>query len=149
MDKYDRALLAALLENGRLSFAELARRINLSPPAVADRVARLEADGVITGYHASVDLSKLGRPIQCLIELRLNDHRGALQLERLTEIPQVIDCYRVTGESCVMLRVTVADTAELERLIDQLAQHGASKTSLVLSTTLDGRVHPAMLQGGA
>ncbi|CDF86422.1 Conserved hypothetical protein [Pseudomonas knackmussii B13] len=148
MDKYDRALLAALLENGRLPFAELARRINLSPPAVADRVARLEADGVITGYHASVDLAKLGRPIQCLIELRLNDHRGASLLGRLAEIPQIIDCHRITGESCVMLKVAVTCTAELEELIDQLAQYGASKTSLMLSTTLDGRVHPAMLQGG-
>lgn len=148
MDKYDRALLAALLENGRLSFAELARRINLSPPAVADRVARLEADGVITGYHANVDLAKLGRPIQCLIELRLNDHRGASLLGRLAEIPQIIDCHRITGESCVMLKVAVTCTAELEELIDQLAQYGASKTSLMLSTTLDGRVHPAMLQGG-
>ena len=148
MDKYDRALLAALLENGRLPFAELARRINLSPPAVADRVARLEAEGVITGYHASVDLAKLGRPIQCLIELRLNDHRGASLLGRLAEIPQIIDCHRITGESCVMLKVAVTCTAELEELIDQLAQYGASKTSLMLSTTLDGRVHPAMLQGG-
>ena len=148
MDKYDRALLAALLENGRLPFAELARRINLSPPAVADRVARLEADGVITGYHASVDLAKLGRPIQCLIELRLNDHRGAGLLGRLAEIPQIIDCHRITGGSCVMLKVAVTCTAELEELIDQLAQYGASKTSLMLSTTLDGRVHPAMLQGG-
>lgn len=148
MDKYDRALLAALLENGRLSFAELARRINLSPPAVADRVARLEADGIITGYHASVDLAKLGRPIQCLIELRLNDHRGASLLGRLAEIPQIIDCHRITGESCVMLKVAVTCTAELEELIDQLAQYGASKTSLMLSTTLDGRVHPAMLQSG-
>lgn len=148
MDKYDRALLAALLENGRLPFAELARRINLSPPAVADRVARLEAEGVITGYHASVDLAKLGRPIQCLIELRLNDHRGASLLGRLAEIPQIIDCHRITGESCVMLKVAVTCTAELEELIDQLAQYGASKTSLMLSTTLDGRIHPAMLQGG-
>lgn len=148
MDKYDRALLAALLENGRLPFAELARRINLSPPAVADRVARLEAEGVITGYHASVDLAKLGRPIQCLIELRLNDHRGASLLGRLAEIPQIIDCHRITGESCVMLKVAVTCTAELEELIDQLAQYGASKTSLMLSTTLEGRVHPAMLQGG-
>lgn len=148
MDKYDRALVAALLENGRMSFAELARRINLSPPAVADRVARLEAEGVITGYHASVDLSKLGRSIQCLIEIRLNDHRGAAMLEQLAEIPQVIDCYRVTGESCVMLKVAVTCTGELEALIDRLAQHGASKTSLVLSTPFTGRIHPGMLQGG-
>ncbi len=69
MDKYDRALLAALIDNGRLTFAELARRINLSPPAVADRVAKLEAEGVITGYHASVNLAKLGLPIDGFVAL--------------------------------------------------------------------------------
>lgn len=148
MDKYDRALLAALLENGRMSFAELARRINLSPPAVADRVARLEADGVITGYHASVDLSKIGRSIQCLIEMRLNDHRSATMLDPLMEIPQIIDCYRITGESCVMLKVAVSCTRELEELIDRLAQFGTSKTSLVLSTPFTARIHPGMLQDG-
>ncbi|SDI05433.1 Lrp/AsnC family transcriptional regulator [Pseudomonas panipatensis] len=148
MDKYDRALIAALLENGRLSFAELARRINLSPPAVADRVAKLEAEGVITGYHASVDLSRLGRPIQCIIELRLNDHRGARVLERLAEIPQIIDCHRVTGDFCVILKVAVANTEELEELIDRLAQYGASKTSLVLSSPFSGRLDATLLGNG-
>ncbi|WP_448683042.1 Lrp/AsnC family transcriptional regulator [Pseudomonas nicosulfuronedens] len=148
MDKYDRALLAALLEDGRLSFAELARRINLSPPAVADRVARLEADGVITGYHASVDLAKMGRSIQCLIEMRLNDHRSKTMLDPLLEIPQIIDCYRITGEACVMLKVAVSCTQELEELIDRLAQFGTSRTSLVLSTPFSRRIHPGMLQGG-
>ncbi len=148
MDKYDRALLAALLEDGRLSFAELARRINLSPPAVADRVARLEADGVITGYHASVDLSKMGRSIQCLIEMRLNDHRSKTMLDPLLEIPQIIDCYRITGEACVMLKVAVSCTQELEELIDRLAQFGTSRTSLVLSTPFSRRIHSGMLQGG-
>ena len=148
MDKYDRALLTALLEDGRMSFAELARRINLSPPAVADRVARLEADGVITGYHASVDLSKMGRSIQCLIEMRLNDHRSKSMLDPLMEIPQIIDCYRITGEACVMLKVAVSCTQELEELIDRLAQFGTSKTSLVLSTPFTARIHPGMLQGG-
>jgi Lrp/AsnC family leucine-responsive transcriptional regulator len=71
LDKYDRMLLSALLENGRASYADLARKVNLSAPAVAERVAKLEPSGVITGYQAKVDLSKMGLPIQCVIELRL------------------------------------------------------------------------------
>ncbi|KAF1053466.1 MAG: HTH-type transcriptional regulator LrpC [Stenotrophomonas maltophilia] len=145
MDKFDRALLSALLDNARLSFAELARRINLSPPAVADRVARLEAEGLISGYHASVDLERLGRPIQCLIELRLLNHGCNGVLEELAEIPQLIDCYRVTGESCVMLKAAVASTGELQELIDRLMKYGASKTSLILSTPFQGRVRGALL----
>ncbi|MGC3581732.1 Lrp/AsnC family transcriptional regulator, partial [Pseudomonas aeruginosa] len=57
----------------RLTFAELARRNNLSPPAVADRVAKLEAERVITGYHASVNHAKLGLPIESLIDLRISE----------------------------------------------------------------------------
>lgn len=87
MDKYDRALLAALIDNGRLTFAELARRINLSPPAVADRVAKLEAEGVITGYHASVNLAKLGLPIECVIELRITEKDCQSVLDELARIP--------------------------------------------------------------
>ena len=111
-------------------------------------MAKLEAEGVITGYHASVDLSRLGRPIQCIIELRLNDHRGARVLERLAEIPQIIDCHRVTGDFCVILKVAVANTEELEELIDRLAQYGASKTSLVLSSPFSGRLDATLLGNG-
>src|SRR5690606_3951477 len=99
VDKYDRLLLTALLENGRASFAELARRVNLSPPAVADRVAKLEAAGVITGYHASIDLAKVGLPIECLIELRLADHDSKRALEALAQIPQLQLCHRITGDA--------------------------------------------------
>ena len=81
MDRYDRQLIAALLEDGRASFAELARRVNLSAPAVADRVAKLEAAGVIKGYHASVDLARLGLPIECAIELRIADHSSARKID--------------------------------------------------------------------
>jgi len=69
MDKYDRMLLSACSKT-RASYAQLARTVNLSAPAVAERVAKLEASGVITGYQAKVDLSKVGLPIQCVIELR-------------------------------------------------------------------------------
>ena len=89
MDKYDRMLLSALLENGRASYADLARKVNLSAPAVAERVAKLEASGVITGYQAKVDMAKLGLPIQCVIELRLASHGNQQAYEALTQIPPV------------------------------------------------------------
>jgi Lrp/AsnC family leucine-responsive transcriptional regulator len=145
MDKYDRLLLCALLENGRASFAELARRVNLSPPAVADRVAKLEAAGVITGYHANIDLAKIGLPIECLIELRLADHDSKRALEALAKIPQLSLCHRITGDACVLMKAAVASMAELQELIDQLSQYGASKTSLVLSTPFQRRLPAPLL----
>ncbi|WP_263144125.1 Lrp/AsnC family transcriptional regulator [Pseudomonas sp. RIT-PI-AD] len=147
MDKYDRALVEALVENGRASFAELARRVNLSPPAVADRVAKLETNGVITGYHASVDPAKVGLPIQCVIELRLADHDSKRTLDTLAKIPQLSLCHRITGDACVLMQAAVGSMQELQELIDELSQYGASKTSLILSTPFQRRL-PATLQAG-
>ena len=121
MDKYDRALLAALIDNGRLTFAELARRINLSPPAVADRVAKLEAEGVITGYHASVNLAKLGLPIECVIELRITEKDCQSVLDELARIPQLTLCHRITGDACVLMKAAVASMPELQDLEHQAA----------------------------
>lgn len=145
MDKYDRLLLAALMENGRATFAELGRRVNLSAPAVADRVAKLESAGVITGYHASVDLAKIGLPIECVIELRLTDHESKRTLEALARIPQIALCHRITGDACVLMKAAVASMPELQDLLDHLSQYGASKTSLILSTPFEQRI-PAPLQ---
>ncbi|AIZ34253.1 Lrp/AsnC family transcriptional regulator [Pseudomonas sp. K1(2024)] len=140
MDKYDRMLLAALLEDGRASYAQLARQVNLSPPAVAERVAKLEASGVITGYTAKVDLEKIGLPIQCVIELRLNSHGNQQAYDALTRIPQLTECHRVTGDPCVIMQAAVASMPELEALINQVSQLGFSKTAIILSSAVERRV---------
>lgn len=140
MDKYDRIILASLLENGRASFAQLARQVNLSAPAVAERVAKLEASGVITGYAAKVDLDKIGLPIQCVIELRLASHGNQQAYEALTRIPQLTQCHRVTGDPCVIMQAALGSMSELETLIDQVAQFGFSKTSIILSSAIEQRV---------
>lgn len=145
MDKYDRLLLSALIESGRASFADLARRVNLSPPAVADRVAKLEAAGIITGYHAGVDLAKLGLPIECVIELRITDRDYKRTQDALEKIPQLTLCHRVTGDACLLIKAAVASMPELQDLIDQIGQFGATKTSLILSTPFEQRI-PAVLQ---
>ncbi|NWB84419.1 Lrp/AsnC family transcriptional regulator [Pseudomonas gingeri] len=140
MDKYDRLILGELLDNGRASFAELARKVNLSAPAVAERVAKLESSGVITGYQAKVDLAKIGLPIQCVIELRLNQHGKQQVYDDLAQIPQITECHRVTGDPCVILQAAVGSMAELEQLINRIAQFGFSKTSIVLSSAIERRV---------
>ncbi|WP_271410623.1 Lrp/AsnC family transcriptional regulator [Pseudomonas sp. Q1-7] len=148
MDKYDRLLLSALIENGRASFADLARRVNLSPPAVADRVAKLEAAGVITGYHASVDLAKVGLPIECVIELRITDRDYKRTQDALEKIPQLSLCHRVTGDACLLIKAAVASMPELQDLIDQIGTFGATKTSLILSTPFEQRIPGALQERG-
>ncbi|CAK17445.1 Lrp/AsnC family transcriptional regulator [Pseudomonas entomophila] len=146
MDKYDRMLLAALLENGRATYAQLARQVNLSAPAVAERVAKLEASGVISGYTAKVDLEKIGLPIQCVIELRLASHGNQQAYDALTRIPELIECHRVTGDPCVIMQAAVASMGELEALINRVSQLGFSKTSIVLSSAVERRVPLAHLE---
>ena len=139
MDKYDRMLLSALLEDGRASYAQLARTVNLSAPAVAERVAKLEASGVITGYQAKVDLSKVGLPIQCVIELRLTNHGSQKVYDALAEIPELTECHRVTGDPCVIMQAAVGSMPELENLINRVAKFGFSKTSIILSSAIERR----------
>jgi Lrp/AsnC family transcriptional regulator, leucine-responsive regulatory protein len=140
LDKYDRILLDALLDNGRASFAQLAKLVNLSAPAVAERVAKLEACGVITGYQAKVDMAKIGLPIQCVIELRLASHGNQQTYDDLARIPELTECHRVTGDPCVIMQAAVGSMPELEDLINRVAQFGFSKTSIVLSTAVERRM---------
>ncbi len=142
MDKYDKQLLAALTEEGRLSYAELARRVNLSPPAVAERVARLEGRKIITGYHAHVNLERLGLPVAFIMEMRLNHNHWHNTLRLLNAMPEILTCHRVTGEACIMLRGAVPDMASLEGFIERVSQHGATKTSVVLSTPIERTAPP-------
>lgn len=137
LDKYDRMLLNALLENGRASFAQLARQVNLSAPAVAERVAKLEANGVITGYEAKVNLARVGLPIQCVIELRLDSHSKQRAYEELYTFAELIQCHRVTGDPCFIMRAAVDSMEHLEQLLDRVASYGVSKTSMVLSTPIE------------
>lgn len=119
------------------SWAELGRRLNLSPPAVADRVGRLERDGVITGYRAQIDLEKVGRPTLTFLRIRVGGDRRPERTRALIEkLPQVLECHRVTGEDCYILKAAVAGTTELETLVDQLSTIGDPVTSIVLSTLI-------------
>jgi len=114
---------------------------------VAERVAKLEACGVITGYQAKVDMAKLGLPIQCVIELRLNQHGNQKAYDDLIKIPQLTECHRVTGDPCVIMQAAVGSMPELEELINRIAKFGFSKTSIVLSSAIEKRVPLGQLEG--
>ena len=147
MDDTDRALLAALRRDGRASWAELGRLVGLSGPSVTDRVSRLEAAGVITGYHATVDAGALGRSVAALVGVHLSDTSDqdavTVALERLDEVE---DCWFVAGDESFLIKVRVPDVAELEQTLSRLRRiRGVSRTrtTVVLSTKWEGRVAPA------
>jgi Lrp/AsnC family leucine-responsive transcriptional regulator len=134
-------ILEVLQQNARLSFAEIGRKIGLSTPAVAERVRRLEEAGVITGYHAALDLAKLGVPIRVLV--RLTIHGGDLQVSRtvtaIKELSEISRCHRITGAESFVIEADVVSIRHLEASIDKLSTLGATSTSTVLSSPVQRR----------
>lgn len=142
LDKYDRKILAALSENARIRFAELARRVNLSAPAVADRVEKLERAGVITGYHVAIDPARIGMPIQCVIELTVKHREYGTVLDRVRGMPEVVECVSITGTSALLIRAALPAMPALQDLIGKLMQYGDTKTSIVVDTPVPPRLPP-------
>ncbi len=141
-DVTSRRILESLQEDGRVSLAELGRRVGLSAPAVAERVQRLERDGVITGYHAQVDPRALGYTLAVVIRIRPapRELRKVAQLARDT--PEVVECHRITGEDCFFMKAHVRDVEHLEEIIDRFVAFGQTTTSIVQSSPVPVRALP-------
>lgn len=140
LDDIDRAILRILQGHGRVSNADLARQVALSPPAVHARVRRLEEAGVIRRYVALLDHEALGFELLCLISISMERHRRK-DIEQVRQavldMPEVLECHHVTGEFDYQLKVVVANRKELEQfVIDRLSTiPGIAhiRTSLVFS----------------
>lgn len=139
LDATDWQILSALQTDGRLSFNQLGKRVNLSPPAVADRVRRLEEAGVITGYRAQVDPARAGQPLSAFVQMRCTTGRCLLKTTRAEDFPEVLEIHKLSGNSCSMLRVRVTSMRHLEGLFERLGEHGEMNTHVVLSTEFEGR----------
>ncbi len=142
LDDRDRAIVAALQDDARATYAEIAARVGLSASAVHDRVRKLEQQGVIRRYSAIVDPEALGLFVTALIAASPLDPRQPDDLpERVAEFPEVEDCYSVAGEANYMLKVRTATTAGLEDLIRRLREKAnvATRTTVVLSIPFELR----------
>lgn len=139
LDRISWKILEALQENARLSFAELGRRVGLSTPAAAERVRRLEETGIIKGYHASLDFVTLGLPM--LVFVRLSVAGGENPMIRVVsaakQLPEVVECHRVTGTDSFILKVRVCSVPHLESFINRLTPLGATTTCTVLSSPIE------------
>lgn len=120
--------------DGRLSFAELGRRVGLSTPAAAERVKNLEAAGIIRGYRAEIDLNKVGLPILAVIRMSAVGDVLTRITAAVRDMPEVLECHRATGADSFIMKVAVASVEHLEALIDRLTPFGSTSTSIVLSS---------------
>jgi Lrp/AsnC family leucine-responsive transcriptional regulator len=142
LDAVNVQLLRALQADPRQPTAKLARQLQMSPPAVAERIQRLRDAGVIAGWRLALDPRALGLPIAAYVRIR----PGPGQLSRVAELAQktaeVVECHRITGEDCFLLKVHVAEVDGLEQILDRFLAYGQTTTSIVQSSPVPLRPLP-------
>jgi Lrp/AsnC family leucine-responsive transcriptional regulator len=142
LDAINIRLLEELQQDPRLSMSELGRRVGMSSPAVTERVRRLEEAGVIRGYRLDLNPTALGLPIAAYIRIRPNPGQLPRIAELANEIPEVVECHRVTGEDCFILKVYIPAIDQLDRLLDSFLLYGSTTTSIIQSSPVPLRPPP-------
>ena len=142
LDDTNRRIVEELQAEARLSMAELGRRVSLSPPAVAERVQRLERDGVITGYHATIDPKTIGYPLAAVVRVRPASRQLHKIPEVAREVPEVVECYRITGEDCFFVKLHLRSLEDLEPILDRFVLYGQTTTSIIHSAPVSPRPLP-------
>ena len=142
IDSTDRKIIGELSADGRVPLAELGRRVNLSSPAVAERVQRLERAGVITGYRAEIDPRALGYQLTAIVRIKPATGQLPRIPELALEIPEVGECHRITGEDCFFLKVHLRSIDELSTVLDRFLAYGETTTSLINASPIPRRDPP-------
>jgi len=140
LDTTDRAIIAALTENGRMTVRDLAAQIGLSSPSVTDRIHKLEDAGAIQGYTIAVDPKVFGLGIVAHVRLRAMPGQVQRLADMLLETPEIVEADRVTGKDCFMAKVVVSDVHELETVIDRFLLFSSTDTAIVQSSPVVRRL---------
>lgn len=135
-------ILKLLSDDARMGISELARRIGMSAPAVRERVQRLEEAGVIKGYRLEIDNRALGYAISAFVRIRPTPGMLPRIIALAQRLPQVTECYRITGEDCFILKIHLDSLDNLDRILDQFLAFGQTTTSLIQSVPVSPRALP-------
>lgn len=138
-DRIDEQIIQTLQENARIPLKALAEKVFLSSPAVSARIERLEREGIITGYHASVDRLKLGYHITAFINLEVEPSQKQEFYPYIKKCPNVLECSCVTGNYSMLIKVAFPSTMELDTFIGHLQHYGKTSTQIVFSTVVEPR----------
>lgn len=142
LDAVDRRLITLLVANARASVAELARTIGMSSPSVADRLRRLEESGVIRRYTLDVDPAALGYTLEAIVRVRPMPGQLRHVETMLKDIPEFIECDKVTGEDCFVARVVLRSIGHLDQILDRVTEYAETNTAIVKDATLRRRLPP-------
>ena len=142
LDPVSLRILAELQAEPRLPMTELGRRVGMSSPAVTERVRRLEERGVIRGYRLELDPAALGLPLTAFIRVKPNPGQLPKVAELAKSLPEVVECHRVTGEDCFVVKIHLPAIDHLDRVLDRFLLLGTTTTSIVQSTPVPSRPPP-------
>lgn len=140
LDEIDKKILKELQEDARTRFAELGRRVGLTTPAVIERVRKLEDAGIIMGYRAQIDPSRVGLPIIAFVRMSITGVDYSHIIEVAEESNEVLECHRGTGGDSFIMKIAVASVEHLQEVIDRLTPYGITTTTIVLSSPVKRRI---------
>lgn len=142
LDETDRKIVKILIENGRTSYSDMAKTVGMKSPSVIERIKKLEAEGVIKGYSADIDYQKIGYDIVALIGLVIDkaDNEESFKLKAMNFDDSIVECYDISGNYTMMLKVITKNTNTLAKLLKKLKKEPGfqeTNTTIVFSTLFE------------
>jgi Lrp/AsnC family transcriptional regulator, leucine-responsive regulatory protein len=142
LDSVNIQILKELQLDPRVPTAKLARVLRMSPPAVTERIQRLWEAGVIAGYRLDLDPGALGLPVTAYVRIRPSPGQLSKVAELAQRTAEVVECHRITGEDCFLIKVHVAEITSIEKILDRFLAYGQTTTSIVQSSPVPLRAPP-------
>nr|WP_206117086.1 Lrp/AsnC family transcriptional regulator [Rhizobium laguerreae] len=142
LDEIDQAILEALAGNARISLKELAQQVGLSSPSAAERLRRLEERGVIKAFTIDLDPAAVGYPLQAIVRVRPLPGQLHIVERIIQEIPEIIECDKVTGEDCFIARLVIRSMADLDGILDRVAERAETNTAMIKASPVKRRLPP-------
>jgi Lrp/AsnC family transcriptional regulator, leucine-responsive regulatory protein len=140
IDSIDRAIIAALTEDGRMTFKKLAKQIGLSSPSITERIHKLKDAGAIRGYTALVDPEVFGLATSAFVRMKAMPGQLKKLEQTLDSSPEVIEADRITGEDCFLAKIVVSDPSELQAVVDRFQLYASADTAIILSSSVVRRL---------
>jgi Lrp/AsnC family leucine-responsive transcriptional regulator len=126
--------------SGRISMKDLGQTVGLTAPAVSERVKKMEDSGIISGYKAVIDFSKLGKTVSAFIDISMPSESYQKFLKFAKESDLIVECHHVTGGDSLIIKVLVDNISELELMIDEIKHFAKTNTSIILSSPIADKV---------
>jgi Lrp/AsnC family leucine-responsive transcriptional regulator len=142
LDDIDQRMIEALARNARMPLKELAEAAGLSSPSAAERLRRLEERGVITAFTVDVDAAAIGYPLQAIVRVRPLPGQLHIVERLIRDIPEFIECDKVTGDDCFIARLVVRSMGELDGILDRITERAETNTSMIKTSPVKRRLPP-------